>query len=424
VSGRLSISGVREVLRNRDFTLFTVGAFFSHTGDWAQRLAIGWITWELTRSPAWLGIILFADLAPTLVLSPIGGAVADRYDRLWLARVTLWCALAHPVVLAALYFTGLLNIWLLLLAAVYHGVASAFGQSARLAMTALIVSERDISRAMPIGSISFNMARFAGPALFGLIVVVASPGYAIAFNAAMYLVFAVILHFVHLRDEPIDESRDRHLLVESLHGIRYALTHPGIGPLLVVLVVSSLGSRAFLDLLPGFADEVFGRGPEALSIMTSATALGALAGGIYLLLRASIAGLAGISMAWSMLIGVGLIAFTMTDAFWLAVPILFFVGCGLSISATGVLTLAQSSVRGEMRGRVLSTYGIIFRGGPALGGLLMGWIAEWTGLRWPVAGGGLLCVLIWLWVVGKLPRLRRVLEVEGPDRALPLEDRT
>lgn len=90
--------------------------------------------------------------------------------------------------------------------------------------------------------------------------------------------------------------------------------------------------------------------------------------------------------------------------------ILFFVGIGMSISAVGVMSLVQVAVSGEMRGRVVAIYGIIFRGGPAIGGLTMGWIAETTGLRWPVAGGGLLCVLVWLWVVGRLPNIRSVLE--------------
>jgi MFS family permease len=254
-----------------------------------------------------------------------------------------------------------------------------------------------------------------GPALFGLIALVAPVGYAFFVNAALYACFIVLLRNVTIRDEPLLASERGSVFRDAKEGIIYALTHPGIGPLLIVLLASSFGTRAFMDLLPGFAGQVFGRGPEALSMMTSATALGALSGAMYLVMRTSIAGLASVSMAASMLTGLALIGFTAVDSFYFSLLFLFFVGIGLAVSAVGVLSLVQIAVRGDMRGRVVAIYGIIFRGGPAIGGLAMGWIAEWTGLRWPVAGGGLLCVLVWLWVRGRLREVRRVLESGIPE---------
>lgn len=410
MSGRLSIAEAGGILRNRSYASYMAGNFLSQTGEWAQRLAVGWLAWEFTESPLWLGLILFADLAPTVVISPLGGALVDRMDRLRLTRLTLWLTLAQPIFLLALYVGDLLNIWFLLLATIYLGVVHSVNQTARLALMPLLVAERDIARATPLNSISFNMARFTGPLLFGLIVLVAPAAYAFLVNALFYISFILLLRGVSVRDEPLSRARERNILSAAWEGIRYALTHPGIGPLLIVLVASSFGTRAFIDLLPGFAGQVFGRGPEALSTMTSATALGAFCGAAYLMLRASVAGLATVSMTASMLTGVGLMVFALSDAFALALVILFLVGIGLSISAVGVMSLVQAAVPGEMRGRVLATYGIIFRGGPAIGGLVMGWIAEWTGLRWPVAGGGLLCVLVWFWVVGRLGEVRRVLE--------------
>ena len=398
----LSLTEALKVFGNRNYAIYMLGNVLSQIGDWSQRLAVGWLAWELTKSPFWLGVILFADLAPTILISPIGGALADRMDRLCLTKITLW----------ALYFADALNIWILLVATVYLGTVHAFNQTVRLTIVPLLVPEKDISRATPLNSICFNMARFIGPAVFGLIVLVASVGYAILVNVFSYLLFAFILNFVTLRDEALAPRKKKHILSETWEGLTYAITHPGIGPLLIVLIASSFGTRAFMDLLPGFADQVFGRGPEALSMMTSATAVGAFSGALYLAMRSTTKGLATISMAASMLVGVGLIAFASIDNFYIATFVLIFVGAGLSTSAVGVLTLVQTSVKREMRGRVIAVYGIIFRGGPAIGGLAMGWIAEWTGLRWPVAGGGLLCVLVWLWVVGRLGTVRKVLEAD------------
>lgn len=410
MSEHFSVAGVKGVLANRAFSRYMAGNFCSQSGEWAQRLAVGWLAWEITKSPFWLGMIIFADLAPTILVSPFGGALLDRMDRLRLTRWTIWASLVQPAALALLYFTNLLDIWSLLAATIYLGVIHSVNQTARLAIMPLLVAEKDVSRATPFLSISFNLARFAGPFMFGMIVLVAPVGYTFFLNIVAYILFMCILRGLILRDEALSSRKDRNLFSAAKEGIGYALTHPGIGPLLIVLIASSFGTRAIIDLLPGFADQVFGRGPEALSMMTAVVALGALTGSGYLLMRTSIAGLATISMAASMLTGLGLVLFTAVASFHAGLVILFFVGVGLSVSAVGVLSLVQVSVQGEMRGRVVAIYGIIFRGGPAIGGLTMGWIAESTGLRWPVAGGGVLCVLVWFWVVGRLGRIRSVLE--------------
>lgn len=411
MSGKLSFADARGVLANPQYRRYVTGTFLSQSGDWAQRLAVGWLTWELTESPAWLGIILFCDTAPTILVSPIGGVIVDRMDRMRLSRLTVFLSMLQPLFLAVMYFAELLNVWMLVAATIYLGTVNAFGHTARLALMALLVPERDIARAAPIASISFNLARFAGPALFGVISAAASPGYAVLFNACTYVVFLAILAGLKPRDEAVARKRKGATLAGDVwEGLRYSFTHPGVGPLLIVLVVGSFGMRSFLDLLPGFASGEFGRGPEALSVMTGAVALGALTGAIYLAMRPNIIGLAPITMhasAWS---GLMIIVFASVDVFWVAVATLYLVGTGMSVSAVGVMAIIQTCVKGEMRGRALSIYGIIFRGGPAVGGLAMGWIAEWTGLRWPVAGGGLLCVVAWLWILGRLGGVRRNLE--------------
>lgn len=407
----LSLSEVGAVLSQRQYSRFLLGNFLSQSGEWAQRLAVGWLAWEFTGSPLWLGIILFADQAPAILISPIGGAVVDRVERLRLVRLTLVLAMLQPIVIALLFFTGYLNIWILLASALYLGSINAFNQTARMAMAPLLVPARDIARAMPINSISFNLARFAGPAMFGLITLVASVGWAIVLNAISYLLFLYLLRKTQLREENKDgEHRSGHILQETFDGLRYALTFPAIGPLLIVLLVSSLGTRGFMDLLPGFVDTVFGRGPEFLAFITSTLSLGALLGAIYLMLRRSIIGLSWISMTWSMVIGLALALFAFSTHAVLATALLFIIGIGFSVSAIGVMTIIQATVSGAMRGRVLATYGIIFRGGPAVGGLLMGWVAETTGLSWPVAAGGLTCVLAWFWVLKRMEGVNREIE--------------
>jgi MFS family permease len=411
MSSKLSVTDAWRVLsENRQYGRYVAGNFLSHIGDWSQKLAVGWLAWQLTQSPAWLGIILFWDLAPTLIISPIGGAIVDRMDRMKLVKVTLIAAMLSPIVLASLYFAGLLNIWILLGVTIYLGCVNSFGHTARLAMAPLLVAERDIPRAAPISSISFNLARFGGPALFGIIASATDPGWALVVNIFAYAVFLLVIRTLTPRNELPKSHARKGLGSEIIEGFHYALTNPAVGPLLIVLLASSVGTRAFIDLLPGFAGGIFGRGPEALAMMTSAVGLGALTGAIYLMLRTSVVGLASISMFASAWVGAMLIVFTRVEQFHLAVVSLYFVGMGLSVSAVGVLSIVQACVKGELRGRVLSIYGLIFRGGPALGGLVMGWIAETTGLRLPVAAGGVICILAWLWVLRRMRETNRNIE--------------
>jgi MFS family permease len=162
---------------------------------------------------------------------------------------------------------------------------------------------------------------------------------------------------------------------------------------------------------------VFGRGPEALAMLTSTVGLGALLGASYLTLRTSIIGLTRIAVTAVLVIGLGLLAFASTDNFWFAIVCLFIVGVGLSISATGIMTLVQASVDASMRGRVLSLYGLIFRGGPALGSITMGWAAQFVGLHVPIAVGALFCIVLWAWTMRNIRGVARVLEGENHEQA-------
>ena len=374
-------SGFRRALRHRGYATYTFGSLFSMSADWSSRIVVLWLTWELTESPVWLGIISFSDLAPTVLLSPIAGAFADRFDKLKLCRMTVTISALAAIVLLTLYLSGALVIWSLLAVVLTNGISAATGQPARIVIVSHLVPREDIGPAVALSSVAFNISRFSGPMVAGFVLYYLNPSWAFAVNACFQSLFVLALGRITLlsKDEP---SRARGSLVaEIAEGVRYTMRHPGIGPVMFLLVVSSVGTRPFMDLLPGFAASVFGRGPEALATMTSTVGLGAICAASYLTMRTSIAGLTVIAVTAVCVIGVGLVAFASATNFWFAVACLFVVGASMSTSATGVMTLVQASVDASMRGRVLSLYGLIFRGGPALGALVMGWAAHFVGLR-------------------------------------------
>jgi len=182
-------------------------------------------------------------------------------------------------------------------------------------------------------------------------------------------------------------------------GVRYTVRHPGIGPLLLLHAVLAVSARPFVELLPGFAAEVFGRGAPGLATLSSTVGIGAIVGGLWLAQRGATARLTQVALASSLLVALAILGFALSDRFEVAVVCVAFAGFGMVVAGAGTQTALQAAVEERMRGRVLSLFGLIFRGGPALGALVMGAASELFGLQAPLALGAALgilaCMLAW-----------------------------
>ena len=164
-NGGLGMAGtdaIRSAMASRNYRNYAIGSFASHVGTWVQRVAVGWLAWELTHSGLWLGMIAFADLAPTVFLAPVCGVVADRVDRLHGSRVTQSLAALQAFSLWGMAIAGWLTIeWLFCLVLV-QGVIMAFNQPLRFAIIPSLVEHKDLGSAIAINSISFNFAGSPG----------------------------------------------------------------------------------------------------------------------------------------------------------------------------------------------------------------------------------------------------------------------
>ncbi len=415
---KTGFGAIQRALQNPNYRTYVIGNTTSHFGQWAQRIAVGWLTWELTESGTWLGLVAVADLFPTVVLSPLAGAYADRIDRLLSMRITMVASVVQGVALAALTLAGLITIEIIVALVLALGVIMAINHPVRLSMAPLIVSREDLPAAIGINSLVYNMARIGGPALGGFFIANMGVGAAFIFNALSFAVFVFALFRLRLM-VPHEAGKKRpvaNLPAEIMEGYRYAAQHPGIGPLLVVLTAVALLARPFMDLLPGFADAVFGRGVEALAWLTAMVGVGATAGGIWLAQRDQLNGLTRITIAHVLLFVVAVFAFGATDNYIFALACVTLAGWASVVVGVGEQTLIQASVDGAVRGRVISLYGMISRGGPSLGALIMGYISEFAGLRWPVAGGAVLCLALWLWAHRRRAAMSVALETDPTER--------
>jgi predicted MFS family arabinose efflux permease len=399
-----SVGGFGNIARafsHRNYRVYVSGNSISLTGLWLQRVAVGWLTWTLTHSGTWLGLVSLADFLPVLVLSPFAGVLADRADRVWIIRITQLCGCVQAAALAMLVATGAITIHILVTLVLLLGCASAIGQPARLALIPNLVDRASLPSAVAINSIIFNLARFIGPAIAGLLIAEISIAAAFAANAVSYIAFQISL--AKLRDlPPLPPGPRQNAITASIEAYAYASRHRGIAPMLMLFTVTTIGTRCFIELFPGFADHVFGRGAQGLSMLTSTVGLGAMCGGAWMVFRQEIAGLANFVLAATLAMSLAVLAFTATDTFPVALLCVFVAGAAMTITGTGAQTLIQAAVDSRMRGRVMALYGMIFRSGPAVGAVLIGTASEHFGLRLPLAIGAVVSCAAWI-----LTRVRR-----------------
>jgi predicted MFS family arabinose efflux permease len=404
---------VAPAFAHRNYRIYVSGNAVGLIGTWLQRVSVGWLAWTLTHSGAWLGIMSMAEFFPVVFLSPLAGVLADRRNQVSVIRTTQIIGGLQASVLAILVYTGAISIESLFALTLLLGITNSFAQPSRMALISNLVDRPALPSALAINSIVFNSARFIGPAIAGLVIAHASVGAAFALNAATYVFFFATMTRLR-RVAALSGGAARNVLKASAEAYSYVSRHPGIAPMLLLFTVTTIGTRGYVELFPGFADDVFQRGAAGLSVLVSTVGLGAICGGAWMLLRPGLAGLTGVVLGNTLVISLAILAFTATDQFYLALPCVFVAGSAMVITGVGAQTLIQASVEPQMRGRVMALYGMIFRAGPALGAVLMGSLSERFGLRLPLAVGAVISVAVCILTWGRQRRMAPLLEHEPP----------
>jgi MFS family permease len=383
--------------KNKTYGVYAGGNAVSLVGTWMQRISVSWLTWDMTHSGFWLGVMAFADFFPGLVVGPLAGAFADRTDQLTVVKSSQVVSLLQALVLFALTAADLLNIWGLVALTTFQGAVVAFNQPARLALVPSLVAESDLGSAVAINSVIFNVARFIGPMIAGLVIVWSSVAASFAANAASYVVFLVALWWVRIEDTAAKAPRRRKFATDFKDGIRYTATHPAIGSLLLLLTAIGIGGRPLNQLLPAFAAQIFQLGAGAFSILASSAGGGAILGGVWLGHRSQSGQLPAIAIVATIAGAVAAIGASATSDLWIAVPCVAIFGFCLSSAGIAIQTIIQLSSERSMRGRVMGVYGLIFRGAPAIGALAAGTASVHFGLQWPVIVGALFVIAVAAW---------------------------
>lgn len=414
---KLRSSAPGRALRHRNFRLFITGNLVSLLGTRIHEIAAGWLVWTLTESATWLGALAIAQTLPRILLWPIAGVLADRMDRRRMAFIFQSIAFLGAGSLAVVNALELIQVWMIVLVHAVLGVCQGFWQPSRMALLSQVVPREDMTPAVALNSVGAQSSRILGPALAGLIIIYAGPTTAFAVNAFTFLAVIGALSLMTLAPGRASRAVRTGMIRESLDGMRYIANHPGIGPLILIVLIFCVSVRPIIDLFPAFADVNFARGAGGLSALNAMLGLGAVLGGIWASWRSGLRGLTAL-LAWSSGVGgAATLLFALTDSFPFALVCVVFSGWGIVLLGIVSQTLIQTAVDDAVRGRVFSVYGMIFGASPGIGTFVMGWAGDRIGLHVPVAIGGGIAMLLCVYIFIRRRQLAAILEAPAEPAA-------
>jgi MFS family permease len=369
-----------------------------------QTVALGVLVFERTDAPGWAALVAAAGFVPIGLLSPVGGALADRLDRRrWLICTTLAETL-FAVILAVLAGLHHDPPWVLVLLSFLGGASGAIGFPAYQAIVPDLVPESDLLGAVSLSSAQFNLGRVIGPALAGLVLL--TQNYAIVFgiNAASFGAVVIALLLVHL-PRPVPQSGHLSMGARILEGARAARDEPGCRSAILCIAVVALLASPFIALVPAMAhvDRPAGwsLGLTTATLVT-AQGVGAVAGALALAGLAERFGRLRVLRTAIFTVPFLLCAYAVAPTLATAVPAFLAVGAGYIVVLSGLNTVVQLRAPVASRGRILSIYmmalGLVY----PLGAVLQGWLADVHGVRAVTAAGAL--VLLFLATLAALVR--------------------
>jgi len=390
----------------RDFRVLWFGAFTSSTGTWMQSVAQAWLVLTLTKSAFYLGLDAFLGQLPIMLLTLIGGVVADRRDRRRLLLMSQWIQMTTAFTLAGLVYWDVVRIWHILTLSFVTGCAQAFGGPAYQSLIPSLVKKDDLPNAIALNSIQFNLARVIGPLLAGLALATRGTVFCFTLNGLSFLAVIVALVSLHVRHvAPQVTQRMAHELRIGLSYVRHQ------GPLFVLtflaFVTTFLGA-SLLTLLPIVAKSVFNKGVGEYSELMAFSGAGAVVGALVVAWLGRFRRMGTTALLVQIIFGLLIIGFAASRIELLSELLLFAGGAAMMIVFSSTTSLVQLVVPNEMRGRVVSIYMLAFRGGMTLGALASGTVAALTSAPVALALSGTLLALIAVCVLFSSQSLREL----------------
>jgi len=399
---------IATALTYRDFRVLWFGAFTSTIGTWMQKVAQNWLVLTIagTSSAFFLGLDSFLGELPILLLTLVGGVVADRYDRRRLLLTSQYIQMAAAFTLAALVYWDVVRIWHVLALSVLTGLAQAFGGPAYQSLLPSLVSKNDVPNAIAFNSIQFNLARVIGPLLAGAALAAFGMVACFGLNGLSFFAVIVAILMLHVRHTPPAAKTRMHHELKS--GFEYARAHPALLSLAVLGFSATFLGGPLLTFLPLFAQNVFRGGVTQYTHLMSFAGAGAVTGALVVAWLGKFRHMGRTLLILQVVFGILIALFAVTRIFWINAVLLFGCASCMVMVFAMLSSLVQLNAPNEMRGRVMSIYMVAFRGGSPLGGLVGGWMATLAGAPSVLIVNGVLLSLVATWFLTRSDGVREI----------------
>lgn len=366
-----------------------------------QEVALNWLIVTITgvASAFYLGLQTFLGQAPILLLTLIGGVVADRRDRRQMLLVSQYIQMAVAFVLAALVYFDAIRIWHVLSLAVVTGTAQAFGGPAYQSLLPSLVDKEHVPNAIALNSIQFNLARVIGPLLAGGALAAWGMVACFGLNGFSFLAVIFAILSMHIRHVPVPQTVSMQEQLKS--GLRFVKHEPSIMGLTVLAAATTFLGNPLLTFLPLFARDVLQGDVTQYTQLMAFAGAGAVIGALVVAWLGKFKHMGLTVLLIQVAFGVIMVAFAQARVFWVTAALLCVGGAALVMTFAMISSLVQLIAPNDMRGRVMSIYMVAFRGGMPLGSLVAGWVASMTSAPFVLTMNGVLLSLVAAWFLLK-----------------------
>jgi predicted MFS family arabinose efflux permease len=374
-----------------DFRLMWLGACVSTIGTWMQILAQSWLVYQLSKSSLYLGLDAFFGQIPIFLLSLFGGVFADRKSRRGMLITSQVIQMTCAFILATLVYTKMVQVWQIWCLSFTVGIAQSFGGPAYSALIPTLVEKKDITNAIALNSIQFNVARVIGPMLGGVALAKVGATWCFGLNGISYLAVIGTLLAIKPRFTPV--KSDTSVIQSMKEGIDFIREREGMVSLVVLAFLLTLLSYPLITFLPVMASSVLHGNANTFTLLLCLSGLGSIVGALFVAaMKQQDQARKGLYVM--VILGFAIAGFGLARRIPLSATFLCIAGAGMMIVLASNLSVVQLRVDDRMRGRVMSVYNVAFRGGMPIGSLVCGYLIKQTSAPVIMIGNGILVVLL------------------------------
>ncbi|KAF3890845.1 MFS transporter [Tolypothrix bouteillei VB521301] len=410
---KLSSFQIPPALKSLNVCCFVIGESVSFFGSWMTQIALVWMVYQLTNSAVLVGVAGFTNQAMGLVITPLVGVLLDRWNVRYVLLTTQLLSILLSFTLTILTLNGHLNVIWIIAIGTLQGTIKAFDLPARLVtIPRLVENKAETYSAVSIHSFSINTAKFASPMIAGLLLARSGAAACFLIDAVTYIPFISAILTAQIRALPNNSSSQKTPFLKNLkEGFIFAYEFLPIRYTFVLQIVICFMAMTHVNLMPIFTQTILSGNAETMGFLMTASALGSIIAGFYLILRKQVIGLEKVITRSTIILGLGLMLFSRYSNLEICLVLIFLVGMSNTLTLAAIGNFVQSILPDEnKRGRVTSIFTTGFLGILPFGNLFFGGLTNQIGVANALFFGGMCCLLGAFYFFRQESKIRSILQ--------------